>query len=741
MESNLKQQDQAKTKQTCEFVNKELKFDIQPDFDEAKRLFKAYFYQQALQHLESLISIQSQQTESGDLSSILDQLKVQKLYIKTLVNITNFFKAKIIVQEFSDKLNLLKAISENDQHYDLRILVKCYESFIAVSYEKSGYYNIAFPLLNQISDENMESLNSLTQKNLLKSFTHKHEEKLFKYQLKVQLSLSKLHAYYFEYKTADRILSELETNLVNRSLEDIVENLKPQVFKVQVKVLNQRAKYYMSLQLYDKTKDVLFKIVELQDVLEIDVFLKLRYQTTKVNTDTYDNSFVSLKIIMKKFLTINQHHIFNLQLVYNKDDEDTHTDLLAKCKRQIEMLDPTGKELFISLMFANHSQFFKHSKLDSDSDQVSETFKFLRDMCKQQSDQLGDNNKFMDMIFNWNQLLIQSILLSPIQFLRIVDEVLIYLNEIAMPFYLSHIRLNKMSLYKIFNALYFIITQAHQLQNKLAIGLIEKNYFELLKNVKSIERVSDGTIDFFELCERIQPMLYFMFDIQEFKDINLRDSVRYIHNFQKIIADELFHGEYYNYQGKLLQHEKIHILTMKNINCFYEECVMEANKFLAEFAKNQGLKMVIRISKSHDILAHVISNKAISYRKMNKLNNAFEQIQKAIQKIEIIEKNSQPLDDSVIKIKLTYYLIMLDCGKLQINEVSKILREIQKFKDNQFYMSDPLNKEYYQELKEKLEQLEKTHQRKQLQQALGVGLLASSIAIGTAFILAKQNSN
>eukprot|EP00347_Sterkiella_histriomuscorum_P000576 403375314 len=506
---------------------------------------------------------------------------------------TNFYKAKIALQDLSQKLETLKEKIENSQTEEFMKLIQCYQIFIAVSYQKSGYYNTAYPLLQQIVDENKELIKTLTQENLLKCLDDKSDEKLFKYHLKVQLSLSKLHGYYFEYKTADNILTQLETNLV-KSLEDVEDNHKSKVIIIQTQILNSRAKYYMNLHLYDKTKDVLFEILRHADILIIDKRMKYLFwlenldlllkseqideivqkhknDLNKINLANYNLRFVAQKEGIKYSLILNKHHIFNLQQLHPKSKADLQTILASNSKKEIEILDPNGTELYISMILDCSVQLVKHSKFDADSDQQLETYKFFRDMCKQFHNQLGDNNKFMDMIFYWNQLLIQSIQLSPLLVSQLVDEASIYLDEIAMPFYLNQVNINKMSVYKIFSVLYYLILQLNQLQNHQATNIISKNYLELLKIVKGLDQVSDGTIDFFELCERVSPMLHNMIQTKEQKTINLREVYDYLTEIQKVIAEQMFHGHYYNYINQLLQQEKALIVTMKNSKYYKEQ--------------------------------------------------------------------------------------------------------------------------------------------------------------------------
>eukprot|EP00347_Sterkiella_histriomuscorum_P014113 403362122 len=567
-----------------DLIQEEVKQLEKPNFNIAKAYYKSYFYQKAQICLESLIQ---ESVFNDDFEACLEHLQVMKLFIKTLIKITNFYKAKIMLQEFNLKLNLLKSKIENDKIQDLDQLMKYYDCFTQngddVTLVQSGYYNTAFPLLQQIVDENKVLINNLTLENLLKSLNNESDEQLFRYQLKVLLSLSKLHAYYFEYKTANDILAQLENNLVNFTQEN-ESDLKPKVVTIKIKILNIRAKYYMNLQTYDKTKDVLTEIMCHQKILGIgkqskyiqwleilDMVFKQEIidnticgykQVSKlISSEFYNEDFVTIKLDIKKCLILNKHHVFNLQLLYPEEFLEDNIYLAKIYKEDLDKLDPTGSQLFISLIQSCYMQFLRHSEFDLDSDQQLETYDFLKDMWKYQSDYLGDNNKFMDMIFYWNQLLIQSIGQSRIFLLQSIDQTLIFLNEVSIPFQLQQVKLNKMSLYKIFSALFSLSLTVGQMQNQQGIEIIQKAKWDLLVQINSLQKTSDGTIDFMEFCEKIRPFQSNL-DLQEENNVNLKEYYDYLSESQRQIAEQLFHGEYYNYFGKLLQYEKLQILLI-----------------------------------------------------------------------------------------------------------------------------------------------------------------------------------
>eukprot|EP00347_Sterkiella_histriomuscorum_P002704 403367127 len=729
-----------------------------------------------------------------------------KLQIKSLIKITNFYKAKLVLQKFAQKLEIVQQKCEMGNNQELEKLIQIYKCFIAVSYEKS--------------------------------LSGKSDKKLFKYQLQVQLSLSKLHGYYFEYKTADNILCQLETNLVNNS-QEIEDSHKSEVIKVQVKILNQRAKYYMSLELYQKTEDVIFLIWKHYDSLSdskkikyaswlgvIDTNLKSdkigesieMHQKCflQINQEAQNLLFVAQKEGLKKNLIINKLHIFNYLQLYPQEGNDLKRFLADSLKKELDILDPTGNDLFISMIFSNYVQFIKHSQFDQDSDQQLETYSFLREMWKKYSEKLGNNNKFMDMLFYWNQLLIQGIPMSPILVLQTIDESLIFLNEIAMPFYLNQVKQNKMSLYKIFNVLYYLMVNVHNLQNSKANEIIQQHYLELLEKIKNLEKVSDGTIDLFELCERVSPMLHNMIDTKEQKTINLREVYDYLSETQKVIAEQMFHGQYYNYMNRLLEQDKVLIVSMKNgkqirekyfqdlpkvdqitakeyilffkhsfsyflnraimqlirdqsifaiqnnqaelINFYmielvdyqfkikdfqtyieqvleymdyllkvqrYEECIIQAQKFQSNAVNNYSLKMIIQIYSLQIALAATDYYYAVSYRAQNKLDDALKHIQSSIDKVnEIQKKSNQGYLEQAEKMKITYYHILLDCGKFQIQNLSQIIQEINGFNN---YSQDKEVKKELTQLKERLGLLKKTETRKFIAKTIGAGVLLQEL--------------
>eukprot|EP00347_Sterkiella_histriomuscorum_P020639 403337033 len=812
--------------------------EIPNNLEQAKKSYKTYYYQYALVCINCLqIVKKDQQSENDDLQTLLDDLLIMKLQIKCLIKLTNFYKAKLVLQKFTLKLNQVQQKCELGNSQDVEKLIQVYKCFIAVSYEKSGYYNTAYPLLQQIVDENKDLMRSLTSENLLNSLNVDSDKKLFKYQLKVQLSLSKLHGYYFEYKTADNILSQLETSLVNIS-QEIGAAHKSEVIKVQVKVLNQRAKYYLGLELYEKTEDVIFEIWKHSDLLSdskkikysswlgvIDTNLKSdkigeaieKHQKyfSQINQEAQNLLFVAQKEGVKKNLIINKLHIFNCLQLYPQEGNDMKMLLADNYKKELEILDPTGKDLFISMIFCNYVQFLKHSQFDQDSDQQLETYVFLRDMYKKYSDQLGDNNKFMDMLFYWNQLLIQSISLSPILILQTIDESLIFLNEIAIPFYLNQVKLNKMSLYKIFNVLYYLAINTYNMQNRKANEIISQHYLGLLEKIKSLDKVSDGTLDFFQLCERVSPMLHNILETKEQSAINFREVYDYLTETQKAIADQMFHGQYHNYLNRLLEQEKALIVSMNNskqIRAIYfrdlptvdqivakeylqfyknsfsyflnsaimqlikdqsiqaiqsnqhdfitfylqelvdyqfkikdfqtyiqqaivymdyllknqkhEECIIQAKQFSSNVANHYGLKMIIQIYGLQIALAATDYFYAVSYRALNKLDYSLKHIQSAIDKVTELQKSSQDFSDQAEKTKITYYHILLDCGKFQTQNLSQIIQEINGFKN---YSQDKEVKKELTQLKERLGLLKKTETRKFIAKTIGAGVLLQEL--------------
>eukprot|EP00347_Sterkiella_histriomuscorum_P007444 403348898 len=350
-----------------------------------------------------------------------------------------------------------------------------------------------------------------------------------------------------------------------------------------------RAKYFMSLQLYEKTKDVLLQISKNSDVMSLrkiykhiewlDVLnmalkseqienLQKKYQeetAIKILGGTDNHQFVSLKVILLKNIVLNRHHTCNLQQLKSKNLTQIYTQMNELFKQDLDILDPTGTELFISLIFSTHQQFLKHCQYDSDSDQLLETYSFMRDMWKNQSEQLSDNNKFMDMIFDCIQLLIQSISQSPILILQLIDESINFLSEISIPFQLSQSKLNKMSLYKIISALYFLVIQVNQMGNKQGAAALSNFYLFLLTQIQKYDKVQDGTVDFMELFEKILKMFEEKHIIQDLEKRNLKELVELINDTSKIIAGQLFHGEYYNYQNKLLLTQKQQILSLLTI--------------------------------------------------------------------------------------------------------------------------------------------------------------------------------
>eukprot|EP00347_Sterkiella_histriomuscorum_P011441 403372441 len=345
----------------------------------------------------------------------------------------------------------------------------------------------------------------------------------------------------------------------------------------------------MSLQLYEKTKDVLLQISKNSDVMSLrkiykhiewlDVLnmalkseqienLQKKYQeetAIKILGGTDNHQFVSLKVILLKNVVLSRHHTCNLQQLFSKNMTQIQTQVSEWFNEDLNKLDPTGSELFISLIFSSFQQFHKHCQYDTDSDQLLESYSFLRNMCKQQSQQLGDNNKFMDMIFDCIQFLIQSISQSPILILQLIDETINFLREISIPFQLSQSKLNKMLLYKIISALYYLVIQVNQMENKQGAAALSNFYWLLLTQIQKYDKVQDGTVDFMELFEKILKMYKEKSNIQDLEKRNLKELIELLNESSRILTQQVFHGEYYNYQCKLLQTQKQQILSLLTI--------------------------------------------------------------------------------------------------------------------------------------------------------------------------------
>eukprot|EP00347_Sterkiella_histriomuscorum_P000399 403376012 len=759
-----------------------------------------------------------------------------KFTIKATIKLTQYYKAKQLLISLNEKISEYQTHLKESQ-------VQYFRYFIAVSYEKSGYYNIAHQLLQQIVDENKDLIEVLTLENLVKLCENESDQKLFRYQVKVLLSLAKLQAYKFDHKKAYSTLSSLKDQLCSPSNE-ISKQIEKSVHKIRVKILNQLVKYYLSLQLYDKMYDILKEIFQSIEYISIKQKNKLvemlylsdlnkqteyaqnvgtQYQADKLKLQKQDNidfGFITLKTGLNKFHRFkNQYNCFSRDFLPSSQmsqfELKLHENQLALNKSSGDASD-----LFISLMQDEAKQMCNLMK-NLDPDLLQEYLTKQQNLYKEKKEELGDNNKFMDFLYSTHKFFFFAISEQPIYSPQLVETMITFMGEIAIPFYLNQNFINRNSNFKLVHFCDIIRAEIQKSTDQLDLQKIEEFRNELMNKNLKLDKPDHDLPDLIE----IEIALY---NPQKLGARQFHDKMEL---YQKQLAEQMFHGEHYNYIGSIVQIFKtsqvrlfgekeeeqfkiafsdkpqILFLLMRELLEFkkrnitflfselshqfveqimsnaenqrnFEEYTFWFNELIQIYYKTRNLqKYTLDISKLIDILYSIqkdqeciekcdeylyrLDNDKIfqPYRQQDVMSiisihchqylalchsqyvQKIQHIEKAIEYSDRLKLTNQDIALAEPQFKMIRYNILLDFGKFDSTHTEIALKEIEEAiniaKQHQFKLM------YIQadEVKKKLITLQSAQNRSSILQALGVGLLASGMAIGAVLLLTRKKNN
>eukprot|EP00347_Sterkiella_histriomuscorum_P010253 403377004 len=590
---------------------------------------------------------------------------------------------------------------------------------------------------------------------------------------------------------------------------------------------------YISIKQKNKLVEMLY-LSDLNKQTQYAQNVGTQYQADKVILQKQNNinfGFITLKTGLNKFHRFkNQYNCFSRDFLPQSQMSSFELKLREN-QKALKKSSGDSSNLFISLMQDEAKQMCNLMK-NLDPDLLQEYLTKQQNLYKKKKEELGDNNKFMDFLYSTHKFFFFAISEQPIYSPQLVQSMMTFMSEIAIPFYLNQNFINRNSNFKLVHFCDIIRAEIQKNTDQLDLQKIEEFRNQLMDKILNLDRPDHDMPDLIE----IEIALY---NPQKLGARQFHDKMA---EYQKQLVEQMFHGEYYNYIGSIVQifktsqvrifgekeeeqfkidfSDKPQVLFLlmrellefkkRNITFVFSESSHQFVESIMSNAENQRnfeeyaywlnelvqisyktrnfKKYTLDISKLIEILYSIEKNQECIekcdeylYRLENDQNFQahenelyfrlepykqqdvmsimsihchqflalchtqyhlkIQHIEKAIQYSERLKLTNQDVALAVPHCKMIHYSILLDFGKFDSTQQEMVLKEIEEAiniaKQHQFELMHI----QADEVKKKLITLKSAQNRNSILKALGVGLLASGMAIGAVLLLTKKKNN
>eukprot|EP00347_Sterkiella_histriomuscorum_P013523 403364391 len=264
----------------------------------------------------------------------------------------------------------------------------------------------------------------------------------------------------------------------------------------------------------------------------------------------------------------NQHNCTARELFPKQKFDENQQQLSVHISHLMDTYAESASDHFLSIMLQDTLQCIQTLEQPNESDQVLNYLQNLRQVYEAQPIEMKSNNKLMDLLFTSHSLFIEAIPQSRVYCDQIIEAMVSYLEEIAIPFYLSQNFINKDSLFKVINFIHKLVDAgvAEIGNNKMLLGRFQKVRATIEEKVKQLPQSQDGISLICEMFDQNDLIIKLKDQISDESKTNMRYLYDKIGSQQKQISEQIFEGKVHNYIGHMLQLQKLKILKQLNID-------------------------------------------------------------------------------------------------------------------------------------------------------------------------------
>eukprot|EP00347_Sterkiella_histriomuscorum_P017979 403347247 len=245
----------------------------------------------------------------------------------------------------------------------------------------------------------------------------------------------------------------------------------------------------------------------------------------------------------------NQYNCGARELFPREQQEQIKQSLIVHKQNLNISYEEQTSDLFITIMLEDAQQCIQNLQQPYDTDLVISYLKNLRQIYEVQPIEMKQNNKFMDLLFTSHSFFVEAIPQSSIYCDLIIEAMISYLEEIAIPFYLNQNFINKDSLFK----LTVFMNNKH---NKMLLGRFQKVRATIEEKVKQLPQSQDGISLICEMFDQNDLIIKLKDQISDESKTNMRYLYDKIGSQQKQISEQIFEGKVHNYIGHMLQFQE-----------------------------------------------------------------------------------------------------------------------------------------------------------------------------------------